>query len=53
MNEVPLYGGVASSLKVLIDSGLVGLGGVPRQQKTLKGHLPRVIYHRVDFSLQR
>ena len=23
------------------------LGGVPRQQKMLKGHLPRVIYHQV------
>ena len=27
---------------VLIDSG-----GVPRKQKMLKGHLPRVIYHQV------
>jgi len=24
-----------------------GLGGVPREQKMLKGHLPRVIYHQV------
>ena len=24
------------------------LGGVPREQKMLKGHLPRVIYHHVD-----
>jgi len=23
------------------------LGGVPREQKMLKGHLPRVIYHQV------
>ena len=23
------------------------LGGVPREQKLLKGHLPRVIYHQV------
>jgi len=23
------------------------LGGVPREQKMLKGHLPRAIYHRV------
>ena len=23
------------------------LGGVPREQKILKGHLPRVIYHQV------
>jgi len=29
----------------LIDSGLVGR--VPREQKMLKGHLPRVIYHQV------
>ena len=25
----------------------VGSGGVPREQKMLKGHLPRVIYHQV------
>jgi len=36
----------------VIDSGLVGstgtsLGGVPREQKMLRGHLPRVIYHQV------
>jgi len=40
----------------LIDSGLVGegphtrgtsLGRVPREQKMLKGHLPRVICHQV------
>jgi len=31
----------------MIDSGLVGLGGVPREQKMLKGHPPRVIYHQV------
>jgi len=35
----------------VIDSGLVGstdsLGGVPREQKILKGHLPRVRYHQV------
>jgi len=34
----------------LIDSGLVGstdLGGVPREQKMLTGHLPRVIHHQV------
>ena len=31
-----------------IDSGLVGsLGGVPREQKMLKGHLPTVIYNQV------
>ena len=28
----------------VIDSGL---GGVPREQKKLKGHLPRVIYHQI------
>ena len=28
----------------MIDSDL---GGVPREQKMLKGHLPRVIYHQV------
>ena len=56
-------------LKKVIDSGLVGstnvsfitsagalaraLGGVPREQKMLKGQLPRVIYHRVYFSTRR
>ena len=30
----------------MIDSGL---GGVPREQKMLKGHLPRVIYHQVCY----
>ena len=25
----------------------IELGGVPREQKMLKGHLPRVIYHQV------
>jgi hypothetical protein len=29
------------------------MGGVPREQKMLKGHLPGVIYHRVYFSIQR
>jgi len=41
----------ASMLGLMIDSGLVGstdsLGGVPREQKMLKGHLPRVMYHQV------
>ena len=40
----------ASVYSWLIDSGLVGstdLGGVPREQNMLKGHLPRVIYHQV------
>ena len=27
------------------------MGRVPREQKVLKGHLPRVIYHRVYFSI--
>ena len=43
---------------LLIESGLVSstwtsLGGIPREQKMLKGHLPRVIYHRIQFSIQR
>ena len=29
------------------------MGGVPREQKMLKGHLPRVMYHRAYFSLRR
>ena len=36
----------------VIDSGLVrstALGGVPREQKMLKGHLTRVIHHRVYY----
>ena len=37
----------------MIQSGLVGsLGGVPREQKMLKGHLPRVIYRQVT-SIRR
>ena len=34
----------------MIDSGINGffVGGVPREQKMLKGNLPRVIYHRVN-----
>jgi hypothetical protein len=33
----------------VIDKGLVGstLGGVPREQTMLKGHLPMVVYHQV------
>ena len=34
----------------VIDAGLIGSKncvGVPREQKMLKGHLPRVIYHQV------
>jgi hypothetical protein len=36
-------------IQSLVDSGSVGstLGGVSREQKMLKGHLPRVIYHQV------
>ena len=48
-------------LKILINAEMVGslnslpshpqghspVGGVPREQKMLKGHLPRVIYHQV------
>jgi hypothetical protein len=42
--------------EAVIDSGLVGStgfhsshpqGGVPRAQKVLKGHPPRVVYHQV------
>ena len=29
------------------------LGGVPREQKMLKGKLPRVIYNRVYFCIRR
>jgi len=28
-------------------NNLQGVGGVPREQKILKGHLPRVTYHQV------
>ena len=28
-------------------------GGAPREQKMLKGHLPRVIYHPVDWWTKR
>ena len=36
------------TLQVVIDSGFVGsTGGVPQEQKMLKGHLPRVLYHQV------
>ena len=38
---------------IVIDSGLVGsTGGVPREQKMLKGRLPRVIYHQVHQSMK-
>ena len=40
--------GGAARFGVLKDSGLGStVGGVPREQKMLKGHLPRVIYHKV------
>ena len=32
---------------------LNGLGGVPREQKILKGHLPRVMYYRVYMCIRR
>ena len=32
---------------------MLHMGGVPREQKTLKGHLPRVIHHREYFSIRR
>ena len=38
-------------LVFVIDSGLVGsttLGGVPRERKMLKGHLPRVMNHQLS-----
>ena len=37
------------------DSGLVGstVGGIPREQKMLQGHLPRVRYHQVYSSIRR
>jgi len=31
----------------------VSLGGVPREQKMLKGHLPNVIYHHVYSNIRR
>ena len=41
-NDVNLRKGDVHS--VVIDSGM---GGVPREQKMLKDHLPRVLYHPV------
>jgi len=35
------------SLRISGSGGLITLGGVPREQKMLKGHPPRVIYHQV------
>ena len=48
----PATPSAASRLRPVIDSGLGWLaqrilGGVPREQKMLKGHLPRVIYHQL------
>ena len=42
-------------LLILIAIGVVDswLGGVPPEQKMLKGHLPRVIYHPVYTSICR
>ena len=34
-------------LKKVIGSGLIALGGVPREQKMLEGHQPRVICNQV------
>ena len=46
MSGVPLYGiayrRASRVFGCVIDSGLV-----PREQKMLKGHLPRVIYHQM------
>ena len=36
-----------SILPLVIDPGLTSLGGVPQEQKMLKGRLPRVMYHQV------
>ena len=33
--------------------GTLALGGVPREQKMLKGHLPRVIYHQIYWYTKR
>ena len=35
--------------KQLMNTLGTSLGGVPREQKMLKGHLPRVIYHQVYY----
>ena len=40
----------SGSIHLVNDSGLVGstsLGGVPQEQKMLKGNLPRGMYHQV------
>jgi len=40
-------------LQPLSDPKLVALGGVPREQKMLRGHPLRVMCHRVHFSTRR
>ena len=45
-------GGEAVSEGFGLAEVLVGVGGVPREQKMLKGHLPKVIYPRVYFSIR-
>ena len=47
--------GIGSFTSICIGNGHVcpGVGGVPREQKMLKGHLPRVIYHQVYYSIRR
>jgi len=50
MREVSLYGPFIKSQLASTQLTLgpcVEVGGVPREQKMLKGHLTRVIYHRV------
>ena len=50
MSEVPLYQQlIPHVVQTLLGSAADGtsLGGVPREQKMLKGHLPRVIYNQV------
>ena len=39
------YKGFNLKAKAMIDTALIALEGVPREQKMLKGHLPRVVYH--------
>jgi len=39
------WAGSAPGIDGMIYSGLLGSERVPREQKMLKGHLPRVIYH--------
>jgi len=46
----PPYAAQWRDPNAVIDSAL---GGVPREQKILKGHLPRVIYHRAYLSIQK